>query len=691
MTTNPTAAPDRFVRRLAATYRGDGREDAELLRRFAGERDEAAFAQLVSRHGPMVLGVCRRVTGDAHAAEDAFQATFLVLARKAASLERPEALAGWLHGVALRCARKARGAADRLREAGPEPGGRESGDPGAELARRELARLLDEEVGRLPAKYRVPVVLCYLEGRSYADAARELGCPLGTVAVRLSRARDLLRARLGRRGVGAASAALAGLLAEGSLAAAVPPGLAVPVVEAAARVAAGQSAAGVLPPAVVALAKGVVSTMWLSKLKCASALLLAAGLAGAVVTAPLLPLGAEPAPGQPKQPADPGKPAPKDRAATDQDRLQGTWKIVSARDGGRGGPIPEGSRMVFDGNKAVMYQGNRPHFNATFTLDPAANPKRIDFTDGKKTNLGIYKLDGKKLTLCLNEREERPTRFASEANSPNDVLMELAFVGKEPGKENENGQEQARLAERERLQGTWKVLEFHDGGEQDPVPEGSRLVITGDKLVLFKGDHIKISARFVLNVAADPKWIDILDGGETHHAIYKLEGKKLTICLSEDDGQRPTKFASDDGVSPNDELMVFEFAGKEKEGVGEQAARAERERLQGTWQVVSVEDNGRPKRQDVEDATLIIAGDKMTLKRGDIRETMGAFVINPRATPMSIDLTVEGRTMPGIVELKGDELKLCLNEQPGGARPTKFASEANPPNDLLMVLKRKKE
>src|SRR5262249_34170143 len=160
--------------------------------------------------------VCRRVLRHEHDAEDAFQATFLVLARKADSLARPGLLGSWLYGVALRVAAKARAAAVRRRE-----GGREGGAPAA--ARTDPGRgggggrgVVDEGVGRLPEKYRAPVVLCYLEGRTNEEAARLLGWPLGTVFGRLARARDLLRSRLARRGLAVTAAAVAVALAEGT-------------------------------------------------------------------------------------------------------------------------------------------------------------------------------------------------------------------------------------------------------------------------------------------------------------------------------------------------------------------------------------------------------------------------------------------------------------------------------------------
>src|SRR5262245_59291090 len=183
-------------------------DDAELLERFVRGHDEAAFELLVRRYGAMVYNVCRRVLRDDHDAEDAFQASFLILARKAASLGRREALPGWLYRVALRVALRARARVPALVGAEfPEPAAE---DPDSVLW-QDLKSVLDEEVGRLPEKYRLPVVLCYLSGLSTDEAACRIGVPRGTVLSRLAWARERLRGRLARRGV-ALSAALLGTL-----------------------------------------------------------------------------------------------------------------------------------------------------------------------------------------------------------------------------------------------------------------------------------------------------------------------------------------------------------------------------------------------------------------------------------------------------------------------------------------------
>jgi RNA polymerase sigma factor (sigma-70 family) len=203
---------DRLFNRGTAA----GLSEGALLERYVSGGDEAAFAALVARHGPMVLGVCRRVLRDERDVEDAFQATFLVLIRRAGAIRDGDLIARWLHGVAHRVAVRARAHSARrfvheqsvseLIEVGA------AGPASAEAERRELAAIVDEEVTRLPSPLRAPVVLCYLEGMSHDEAARQLRWPVGTVRSRMARARDILRHRLARRGVTADGAALAAAL-----------------------------------------------------------------------------------------------------------------------------------------------------------------------------------------------------------------------------------------------------------------------------------------------------------------------------------------------------------------------------------------------------------------------------------------------------------------------------------------------
>jgi RNA polymerase sigma factor (sigma-70 family) len=251
--------------------------DGQLLERFLQQREEAAFEGLVSRHGSLVLGVCRSLLRDPHDADDAFQATFLVLACRAASIRRTESVASFLYGTACRIARrlrcqKARRQTLHHRAATRRP---EAAPPDAD--ERETHALLHEELSRLPRKYREVLVACYLQSKTNEQAARELGHPLGSMSRHLNRARELLRERLLGRGVGVLAALVGPALAEQATAA-VPPLLFHSTMDTIRRhVLAAALLAGSTPPAAVVLAQGVLHAAQLTRWAIA-ALLLTTGL-----------------------------------------------------------------------------------------------------------------------------------------------------------------------------------------------------------------------------------------------------------------------------------------------------------------------------------------------------------------------------------------------------------------------------
>jgi RNA polymerase sigma factor (sigma-70 family) len=314
----------RCLHRLARGPAGGTLSDGQLLERFVAEGDQAAFEVLVWRHGPMVLNVCRRLLGRPEDAEDAFQAAFLVLVRKARSVRRHDALGAWLYRVAYRVARRAR--AGIARRAGREqPGVDEAPAPAADGgAGPDLRPVLDEEINRLPEKYRAAVVLCCLEGKTHREAAASLGCAEGTVASRLSRARERLRARLVRRGLAVSVAAVTATLAE-KAAPAVAAALVEATAKAALQFAAGGPAAGAVSARAAALAKGALRAMWVTKLKTVAAVVLVLGLLGTGLGRMLYStLNAAPPVGRDEPGATAAGPA-----AADQDRLN----VPSQRDG----------------------------------------------------------------------------------------------------------------------------------------------------------------------------------------------------------------------------------------------------------------------------------------------------------------------------------------------------------------------
>src|SRR5262245_24273163 len=209
MANSKTGEVIQHICRAVLLQDGAGMTDGQLLDRFLAQQDDAAFAALVRRHAPMVWGVCRRVLNNHHDAEDAFQATFLVLVRKASSVEPREMVANWLYGVAYQTALKARSAAAKRK--GRERQVVEMAEPAVEDQDvwLDLQPLLDQELSRLPDQYRGPVVLCDLEGKTRKEAAHQLGWPEGTVAGRLAAARKMLARRLAQRDVGLSGGALA--------------------------------------------------------------------------------------------------------------------------------------------------------------------------------------------------------------------------------------------------------------------------------------------------------------------------------------------------------------------------------------------------------------------------------------------------------------------------------------------------
>jgi RNA polymerase sigma factor (sigma-70 family) len=258
-----------YLRRLVGAAENDD-SDAELLERFAAQQNETAFEALLHRHGPLVWNVCRRTLADEHAAEDAFQATFLVLVRKARSVSKKASIRSWLHGVALRVALRAR-QQEQLRRC------RERETPTRHLGEaswQDVRPILDEEIQRLPEKYRLPIILCYLEGHTNEEAARVLNCPRGTIAMRLARARERLRSRLIRRGVTLSAGTLTAWLTDNAMSATMSPLLL------------AQTAKCVLMGAVsgpiATLTEGVLHAMFMSKIKMATAfVLMLAAITGA--------------------------------------------------------------------------------------------------------------------------------------------------------------------------------------------------------------------------------------------------------------------------------------------------------------------------------------------------------------------------------------------------------------------------
>jgi RNA polymerase sigma-70 factor (ECF subfamily) len=402
-----------FLRRAAAPAGGE--EDGELLRRFVAAGEEAAFAGLVRRHGAMVLGVCRRLLDDAHEAEDAFQATFLVLARRAAAVRKQDSVASWLYGVAYRVSRRARAAAaQRQRAVGAAVEPVSTADPTAEAAWREMRLVIDEELSRLPEKYRAPLVLCYLEGKTNEEAARLLGWTKGTVSGRLARARDLLRPRLARRGLAPAAGGVGVLLAEHGAA---------PASSALVETTVNAVLAGRLSAPAAALAGGVIRAMFLKKVTTVAMLVVALGVGGGGVGllkqyAP----GGEEQPGKGKRGVVFTLPEEPKKEADDLQKLQGTWQAVTLEYNGEklsAEAVKKFRVLIQDNTITFDPDGNKRE--ASFSLGTTNKPKAIFLKADPKASMvrGIYALEDGRLKLCFDNDEGKttPTEFATKADS----------------------------------------------------------------------------------------------------------------------------------------------------------------------------------------------------------------------------------------------------------------------------------
>jgi RNA polymerase sigma factor (sigma-70 family) len=455
----------QHLRRTVVLRDGAGLTDAQLLDDYIGHRDGAALAALVRRHGPMVWGVCRRVVCDYHDAEDAFQATFLVLARKAASIASKELFSNWLYGVAHQTALKARASAARRKRRErqvtqmPEPAVAEQD------LWRDLQPLLDDELSRLPAKYRVVIVLCDLEGKTRKEAARLLGCPEGTVAGRLARARVMLAKRLAQRGVALSGGALAAVLSQNVASGGVPASVVSFTLKAASLFGAGQAAAtGVISVNVAALTEGVLKTMFLSKLKIGAALLLmlaAIGIGAMRLNSPAL---------QAERP-EPRKEGPQVRA--EPEPKKGRPREPK--------PITVSGRVAYlvwspDGRTLVTSSSQEPKEGArlgNFTLqfwDAKTGQEKLSLGEEAETWLEepTYSPDGKLLALSSFKKEDKRNIFEVKIYDADKGNLVREFKSHEHGR--------------------WLAFS----------PDGKTLATTGSKFEPFKGVLDRVVAEVKL-------------------------------------------------------------------------------------------------------------------------------------------------------------------------------------------------
>jgi RNA polymerase sigma factor (sigma-70 family) len=491
---------DRVFNKGTAT----GLTEGTLLERFVQGRDEAAFGALVTRHGPMVLGVCRRILRDEHDALDAFQATFLILVRRAGAIKRGELVSHWLYGVARRVAVRAK--AQVARRQVHEPAGLDIDQISTEESlgddsRRDLRMVLDEELARLPRNLRAPVVLCYLEGLTHDEAARRLRWPVGTIRSRLARARDRLRRRLTRQGFVANGAALSAVAIREPVAL----GLIDSTIEAALGfVSKPAAAAGAATSAAAALARGVLQAMVMSKIK----FLGAAAVAGVLVLGGARSLARQHGGTGGPQPAQQPQPAPAAREdamyqtmvevertfadmARQQQDLQKQLSALAdqiralraardaSREDGAGGAAPQ------EKNKAAAARLSQ----ATAAAKTGAKPKGQD---------NAAKPDDPRGPASKRRRGISATGAIDPQLSHVDLGQQI-FVATRRGD---------RLAVFDKRNGKSKLLEL-------PLPEGSSLAVTPisgpDTLalnLLSQGDAkvSEIAVYALLNGAIEGRW-----------------------------------------------------------------------------------------------------------------------------------------------------------------------------------------
>jgi RNA polymerase sigma factor (sigma-70 family) len=388
----------RHLRHLVGADRADQRSDGELVRRFVAHRREEDFAALLRRHGPLVWCVCRQVLRHTQDAEDAFQATFLVLARRAAAVRKPESVASWLHGVARRTALQARAAAVRRHPPFPEEEDVAQDDPLAEVTVREMQGILHEELARLADSERAPLVLCYLEGKTQDEAAHQLGWSKSTFRRRLEQGRRRLNLRLSRRGVTLSAALCAGTLAAGTASALVPARLVRSTLQGAAP-----ATAGTVAPRVAALAGEVSRTMFLSRCRVGITLLMVSGLlaAGMALAARAPDAGRQPSRKPPAGEADRPKVPQKQPVRTDR----------------QGDPLPPDALARLG---TTRFRHGFVIYHARFSRDG----KRV-FTGGAGRGVCVWDAATGKELRHFNERGY----IYALALSPDDKVMAAATPG----------------------------------------------------------------------------------------------------------------------------------------------------------------------------------------------------------------------------------------------------------------------
>jgi RNA polymerase sigma factor (sigma-70 family) len=683
----------QVLTRLCAVAAGGngGVSDAQLLDRFLSGGDEAAFELLVRRHERLVFGVCRRVLGQVHDAEDAFQATFLVLARRAASIAHGGAVASWLYKVAYRVALAAR--TDRTRR-----GHREKPlDAAADVAaaaeatcpaeRADLRGLLDEELSRMPERFRAVAVLCYLEGKTVEEAARQLGCPRGTVASRLVRARARLRHGLTRRGI-AVSAGMAAVALAHARAAARPPEPLIPATVRAAKLYGSVTAAsaGAVPPRVAALTEGALRAMSLMKIKlgAAAAMFLAVLLTAGWVAERMRASAASEPPALTSARAENAatQGAQKQEApARDLDRLQGDWELVRTEQQGKTTKHKGG--LVWKIRGATIFAVNRQAGLGSTTSSSSSGSSSTSSTPLASS-----------------------TFSSSDSRPPGQGGTTSSTTGSTSGTSSSTG------SAGNRQPGQGGTTSSTSSGSSSTSSTSGSSSSTGSAVIRQAGQEGR--AYLHLDAQASPKAIDLVRGQASgrigiEHAIYKLEGDTLILCLGRPEGERPKEFrAAADQLFPT--LSVFRRLKKTdarvKASDWDPAAeirrikpdfspRGDLIRLQGSWQLGKIETVGKLATAFPTGDTWKITGGSVALIHKGKQASQGLLSVGVSGDQKTLDL-FQGHAdgtitvQRGVFQLQGDKLKIFLLA-PDWPRPRGFGRDAGSSFVILHASRRQAE
>ncbi len=565
MTDSALADFVQYLSDLATRQQGTDAADAELLRRFAAERDEAAFAILLRRHSPLVFAVCRQVLRDAHDAEDAFQATFLVLARKAASIRKQQSLAAWLHRVAVNVARTARTSAAQRRAQERQAVVMSQGSPADEVALRDEQPVIHEEVNRLPEKYRVPIVLCYFQDKTHDEAARELGWPVGTVKGRLARARDLLRARLARRGLALSGGGLAAALTQTAALGQVPAVLLGETLRVAlSSVGNGAVPVGTISARVLALTQGACQTVTATKVISLIVLVLAVSLAGfaaAIASGVGREAGPEPLAAQKQEVVAQAK-ANEDRPAAQAIQLT----LANVRPEYRPGEAVDLTLTIKNnGKEEFSYLQPKLTDLDGFTMlgpdgtevQPGINPVEIGFAGilvrvrpGESVTVKDS-LRGVNLPKGGTNRYLRHRFYPMETPGVYRLRIRIGDASSNElkvtllAKEGAEQADDAVKADLKKLQGTWHMVGCEEGGKPvapENVNPNDFLSFEGTTF-FFKSGLRGLKGTFTIDPSKTPKWMDqTSSGGLVFKGIYEFKGDRLRVFLAAPGGERPTEF-----------------------------------------------------------------------------------------------------------------------------------------------------